>query len=262
MGLEWDGLMPRTDMGNLESWYARFMDVDHDIKEDGSDSTTSSSSSSHNSSVNQMFGSGRMSPSPPPLMSNPLSRVGSTSSDLDSAASNAAFRAGSNSPPTCRGSAPTNCQCSSLVFTVLQDMYQAELGIKSSAEEGNNGYFGAAMSAIDGTSATMTNGLPRSDEIVKINRAAVQHMEQLLSCDCAAYGQDPTLLFLMTALSSKLLACYRDVFTAVSQQSQSPLDPGLGAMDDSELVDLGFVTPIQVGDFHLDFGATLARSSE
>ncbi|KAK3938758.1 hypothetical protein QBC46DRAFT_317219 [Diplogelasinospora grovesii] len=248
-GLEWDELMPSADGADLGGWYARFMDVDRDGK-DSEEAVTDegvgftmpldgSSSSAHH----QPLGSCRANPSPTPTPSN-------------------------NSPDRSQDGASANCQCSSLAFTVLQDMYHAEFRCRlttTASDDGSNSSnssnSGAITPATGGTSAN-TCSLPRSDEIVKMNRVAVQHMEQLLSCDCAACARDPTLLFLMTALSSKLLAWYRAVFTVVTRQSQSVLDPELSGMDDGDLLDVGFVTPIQVGEFRLDFDSEQRMKSQ
>ncbi|KAK3370621.1 hypothetical protein B0H63DRAFT_318719 [Podospora didyma] len=234
MGLDWDGLMPSVDTADLDSWYARFMDVD----QGGSVAREDADMETDEGGFNFDGGSS----------SHSLSRVGSAS-DFASAASTSATTNRSTSPNSSRqDSTAGTCQCSTLVFNVLQDMYTAEFRCR--LDDGSN-----TNTSTTPSNASNRTSAPRSDQMVKINRAAVAHMEQLLSCECCACARDPTLLFLVTALSSKLLAWYRSVFSVVTRQqsSLSPLDPSLGGMDD--MLDLGFVTPIQVGDFHLDFGS-------
>ena len=83
----------------------------------------------------------------------------------------------------------------------------------------------------------------------------MQQMEQLLSCDCRALVRDPAILFLVAALSSKILTCYNAVFNLVNQPAQSNLGHQVGTMIDIDLPDLGFSTSVQVGNFHLDFSS-------
>lgn len=178
---------------------------------------------------------------------NVLHFAGSVSegaSDLSAEANTATFLPPSSTPTlldttvsesvfTRRGSTPSGhrCLCISLAFSTLQELYQAELRCKASA--------GLQM---DGDL-----DLPSSDQILKINRVAVQNLDQLLSRDCTACSRDTNMLFLIATISSKVLSWYRAVFNGVA-----PLSPSTKSAEIMESVSF---TPIQFGDFKLDLVA-------
>ncbi|KAE8354550.1 hypothetical protein BDV28DRAFT_147007 [Aspergillus coremiiformis] len=117
------------------------------------------------------------------------------------------------------------CPCATLAFSILQSMYRDEFTYRM--ERGCD--------------------LPSSDLILKINRAAVQSLHQLLSRDCPECFRDTTIRFLIVTIISKVLSWYRAVFDRLVHQSpaKSPID----------LAELSSVTPIHFGDFELDMVA-------
>ncbi|KAF7590071.1 hypothetical protein BBP40_003273 [Aspergillus hancockii] len=117
------------------------------------------------------------------------------------------------------------CLCVGPAFSALQEMYRAESTCRR--EKGS--------------------ALPSSDQILKVNRAAVQSVDQLLSRGCAACLGDISILLLVTTVISKVLAWYQAVFNRIAQPSpaKSPVD----------LVEPISVTPIHFGDFRLDLVA-------
>lgn len=236
MELHWEDMMPSANAAEIDGYSARYMELDQD--------TTGKNSADDDSGIVWNGSSG--------------GRKTASSLPGDTAPSSSGTSNRSDSPYSSQGTggASTRCRCSSLVFNLLQDMYHAESPCRLRTTPGNE-----SKNSDNGDRAIIPISLPRPDRIIKINHAAVQHMEQLLSCDCAACADDPTLLFLVTALSSKLLAWYRAVFSKVAQQqSQSPLelDPGLGIgmiPEEGDLLGLSSILAVQVGDFHLDFGS-------
>ena len=255
MGLQWDGLLPGADGLGLAGWYSAFMEVDREGKEDVT------------TTQDQVAGSWRVTPSPAPTPATRLSHMGSALDSMASASSpdtSHSASSGTESPESCYGSVTRSCQCSTLVFQLLQDMYHADpLSPYRLIPPGgdDNGSDSLALSSAGPTPRATAPRRPRSDDMVKVNREAVQHMEQLLSCDCVDCVRDPTLFFLVTALLSKLLAWYRAVFSLVRRQSDASPESevGSGSSDADEgaaaAVDLAFAVPIQVEGFHLDFGS-------
>lgn len=252
MGLQWDGLFSGAHGLDPAEWYPGFMDVDQGEKGERGDATNTSHRSTHDHAAS----SRSVPPSPAPTSATTFSHMGS-SMDLTTSASSPdaghSASSGMEDPDSSYGSAASSCQCPTLVFQLLQDMYHAD-PLSS---------YRLAVAGADGggpaPNAPTSNGRG-SDDMVKVTREAVQRMEQLLSCDYAGCGRDPTLFFLVAALSSKLLAWYRAVFALVRRQSSgsgaSP-EPGAdeGAAAAAAAADLAFVVPIQVEGFHLDFGS-------
>ncbi|RAL03686.1 uncharacterized protein BO80DRAFT_422629 [Aspergillus ibericus CBS 121593] len=115
------------------------------------------------------------------------------------------------------------CRCITLAFTALYNTFYSEAS---------------------------SRGPNACDNAVKVNRIAVQHLHQFISCNCGICVRDPTALFLATTLTPKILARYNAMFTAVvACQSpggpDSPWEPGPSP-------DLAFVAAIQVDDLPLD----------
>ncbi|KAB8239544.1 uncharacterized protein BDW43DRAFT_295948 [Aspergillus alliaceus] len=117
------------------------------------------------------------------------------------------------------------CPCASLTFGVLHEMYRAETtcGIETSSY------------------------LPSSDHILKINRAAVKKIHEVLSRQCTECHGYHSILLLVVAIMSKILSWYQTVFNRIIQYSPAK-SPG-------DQVEPAFVTPIQFGDFELDMNA-------
>jgi hypothetical protein len=244
-GVAWAGLMPNpgTEQTSLDGWYAGLMEVDPEGK-------------GHSSTLydHSLLEPTIPVPSPTSTLNTPLSHVESAS-DFFSAGSALAIST-CNSTRSSLSDSSTSCRCSSLPITILQDMYQAETGCRLSlSEEGASDNSNVSSTPGENSSAAgSAGGLPRSDQIVTISRSAVQHMEQLLTCECGASTRDPTLLFLVTALTSKLLTWYHAAFTVLTRSPAADVVPS-SSSGSGDALDLGFATPIQVGDFHLDFGS-------
>ena len=247
LGLEWDELTSSADGAELDDWCTRLMDVNEYTRDsrDGDDVNSFPMNGGYEDSIAQRH-------VPTAYAENHSSCVASTP-DLSSTDSTEA--SSTSSPDSYRGVLPANCQCSTLVLAVLQDIYQAEFRYRL-AVESDDGNSGSGTTTTAGVTTNATSGSPpSSDQIIKIARAAMQQMEQLLSCDCRALVRDPAILFLVAALSSKILTWYNAVFNLVNQPAQSNLGHQVGTMIDIDLPDLGFSTSVQVGNFHLDFSS-------
>ena len=125
------------------------------------------------------------------------------------------------------------CSCPILAFTTLQDMFHAEPQCRGD---------------------TVIPGLARGDRIIKTNRTTMQRLEQLLSCDKETCARDSTVLFMMMASFSKVLAWYHFAFVAIISEP-----PPYRSTDESsdpafhDRIEPAFATPILIGDFSLDF---------
>ncbi|KAE8150927.1 hypothetical protein BDV25DRAFT_129181 [Aspergillus avenaceus] len=120
------------------------------------------------------------------------------------------------------------CYCATLAFSTLHDMHHAEFAFRME----NN------------------SGLLSRDHIFKMNRTAVQNLNQLLSQHCIVCLSDHSVLFLITAIGSKVLSWYQILFSRISRH---PPDARL-----MHPLGTGSVAPVYFGDLELD-GVTEQR---
>ncbi|KAL4781313.1 hypothetical protein BJX76DRAFT_19160 [Aspergillus varians] len=117
------------------------------------------------------------------------------------------------------GAAANSCSCADMALSIAEELYRGALC----------GPTGNVLSS------------PPSDLILKVSRAVVRKLDQLLVQGPCACSHDPSLLFMLASIISKTLDWYRVVFNGISQATNPDAAP--------ETVP---TAPIQFGDFKLN----------
>jgi hypothetical protein len=126
--------------------------------------------------------------------------------------------------PTSNASS-NSCRCIWFAFEALQELCLASSTLQ---RDGNT-------------------GLHSSDRIFKMNRAAVQSVDHLVSRDCDTCSEDISMILLQATIGSQALSWYRAVFNGIMHLSSSTK-----TLPTTEFISF---TPTRFGEFELDLMA-------
>ncbi|KAJ5211058.1 hypothetical protein N7491_010874 [Penicillium cf. griseofulvum] len=126
------------------------------------------------------------------------------------------------------------CSCPTMAITALQNMFSSELECQESA---------------------INPGLTPGDHIVKVNRVTMQHLERILRCGSGTCTRDPTVLFMVMALFSKVLAGYHSAFVAFTREPCPSQSADLSHSVLGSFLRPCSATPIRFWDLALDFSS-------
>ncbi|KAJ5784451.1 uncharacterized protein N7503_009663 [Penicillium pulvis] len=126
------------------------------------------------------------------------------------------------------------CSCPTTALTALQNMFSVEVQCKESG---------------------INSGLTLGDQIFKVNRVTMQHLERILTCNDGICAIDPAVFFMVMALFSKVLTGYHSAFVSFTREPPPSQRADLPHSILGSLLRPCPATTIQFGNLALDFSS-------
>ncbi|KAI1416402.1 hypothetical protein F5Y13DRAFT_116814 [Hypoxylon sp. FL1857] len=145
------------------------------------------------------------------------------------------------------------------------DCYQIMLGLLEGLSQLNPGCESARVRLVPGASCHNHPGRFSSNDLMKSNRTALQHLDFLLSRSC----RDTCLSrldssYLLHSICLTILARYQDIFESLAQNPLRSMPPTPPFLSDRSVSRTGavFFDPVQFKDFPLDRQAEMRINAE